>query len=171
MKFIKLAIISIVVLFLIVTCLGLLLPSTVRVTRNITIPTPSDTLHRYLSEVKLWSLWMEGIDANAIKFTTSQTNSKEAVATINKTQIYRVKDNSDIMETVWKNSSESHQLCVFQLYNDSATNSTNCTWYFEQKVSWYPWERLPTLANDKILGPFMEHSLDKLKELTANNKN
>ena len=169
MKFIKLAVISIIVLFIILTGLGLLLPSTVRVTRNIAIHAPYDTLQHYLGDIKQWSCWMEGIDANTIKFTSSQTSKKGVVALINKMQVYFIKDKRDTIETVWQGNSKSRQLCVFQLYNDTTTNIINFNWYFEQKVSWYPWERLPTLANDKILGPFMEHSLDKLKAISEKN--
>ena len=171
MRFIKLAVISIIVFFIILTTLGLLLPSTVRVTRNINIHAPSDTLYQYISDVKQWPEWMEGINENTMKFSSSQTNGKDAAATINKTQIYLVKNTKNEAQTVWQNNSRTHQLCVFQLYADTAMNTTNLNWYFEQKLNWYPWERLPALANDKILGPFMEHSLDKLKAITETNKN
>ena len=171
MKFIKLAVISLIVLFLILTTLGLLLPSTVRVTRNINIHAPSDTLHLYLADIKNWPKWMEGMDANALKVTPPQTGGKGAVATANKLQIFIVKNKKDTIESVWQSSSKTHQLCVFQLYSDTATNTTNLNWYFEQKPNWYPWERLPTLANDKVLGPFMEHSLDKLKAIIETDKN
>ncbi len=171
MKFIKLAIISIIVLFLILTALGLLLPSTVRVTRSITILTSRNTLYHYVGDMKQWPLWMEGMDANAIKFTNSKTSGHGAVAIVGKQQIYMVKDTGNIIESVWQNNNRSHQLCVFQLYSDTAINTTTCNWYFEQKLNWYPWERLPAIANDKILGPFMEHSLDKLKEIAEANKN
>lgn len=166
MKFIKLGIISIIVLFLILTTLGLLLPSTVRVTRNINIHTPFDTLHNYASDIKNWPLWMEGIDKNTMKFTSSSTNENDVVATIGKLKITLTKNTKDTVESIWQTSGKSKQRCVFELSDDTTNNTINLNWYFEQKPNWYPWERLPTLANDKILGPFMEHSLDKLKGLT-----
>ena len=171
MKFIKLAFISIIVLFFILTALGLLLPSTVRVTRNISIDAPSDTLYHYINNLKQWSKWMEGTDAATMKFSSSQTSEKGAVATINKLQIYIVKNTKNEMQTIWQSNRRTHQLCVFQLYADTTANTTNLNWYFEQKLNWYPWERLPAIANDKIWGSFMEHSLDKLKEITEMNKN
>jgi hypothetical protein len=36
-------------------------------------------------------------------------------------------------------------------------------WQFVQKVKWYPWEKLASIVSDKILGQFMEASLDNLK--------
>jgi hypothetical protein len=38
-------------------------------------------------------------------------------------------------------------------------------WQFEQKVKWYPWERLGSMMNDKILGTMMEKNLNNLKAL------
>ncbi|MDQ2753057.1 MAG: hypothetical protein M3R72_08545 [Bacteroidota bacterium] len=171
MKLFKLAIISVVVLFVILTLLGLLLPSTVRVTRNINIHAPFNTLYHYTGDMKNWPLWMENFDAKTMHFTTSQTQGKGAVTAIGKFQIYIVKDTNDTIESVWQSNNRTHQLCVFQLQNDTAANTINFNWYFEQKLKWYPWERLPAIANDKVFGPFMEHSLDKLKTLAENNEN
>ncbi len=170
MKFIKLGVISIVILFLLLTSLGLLLPSTVRVTRNITLQTSMDSLHSYLDDISQWKQWMEGLDSSVV--VVSQTaNGKSVMATINKQSVSITKDTKDRIETLWQTSRGKAQRCVFELSFDTATSATNLNWYFEQKLSWYPWERLPALANDKVLGPFMEHSLDKLKALTEGNKN
>lgn len=169
MKFIKLGIISIVVLFIILTALGLLLPSVVRVTRNISIHASFDTLYSYTGDIKKWPVWMENFDAETLHFASAQTKGKGTSATLGKLHIYLVKETENAIESVWQSSSRTHQLCVFQLYSDTATNTTNLNWYFEQKLKWYPWERLPAIANDKVLGPFMEHSLDKLKATLETN--
>ena len=170
MKFIKLAIISIVVLFVIITCIGLLLPSTVRVTRNITIHTSPDTLYRYISDMAYWKFWLAGVQDNTVQFTSAKKSGAGAVAMIGEQQVSITKATNNMIETVWKNNS-GKRISVFQLASDTIANETNLNWYFEQKVKWYPWERLSTLANDKILGPFMENSLDKLKEVAENTNN
>ncbi len=36
-------------------------------------------------------------------------------------------------------------------------------WQFEEKFKWYPWQRLSSMFNEKMLGPVMEESLDSLK--------
>src|SRR3954464_13610952 len=73
MRVIKLAIISFFVLFLIITGIGLLLPSTVRVTRNITIHATQDPVHRYVSDVKYWKLWMEVAKNSTVTFISKRT--------------------------------------------------------------------------------------------------
>ena len=166
MKFIKLAIISIVVLFTIITCIGLLLPSTVRVTRNITIHATQDTLYHFISDVKYWKLWLEGAKTSPVQFLSARTQQGTGVvALIGGKEVDIVKATKNKVETLWKSSNGSHQAGIFQLAEDTVVHSTNINWYFEQKVNWYPWERLSTLSNDKILGPGMEQSLDNLKAI------
>ena len=114
---------------------------------------------------------MESIDAKAISFTSIQTKGKGAAAHINTLSVRIIKDEKDTVESLWQSGSGKEQRCVFQLYPDSTTNTTNLNWYFEQKLHWYPWERLPAIANDKVISPFMEKSLDKLKAITESNKN
>ncbi len=85
-------------------------------------------------------------------------------------QIRSLPGSKEEVRTEWQKGS-SQQLCIIQIYPDSAMNSTGVNWYFEQHLKWYPWERLPAIANDKIFGPFMEQSLDKLKALVETNNN
>lgn len=166
MKFFKLVIISFVVLFLIVTCMGLLLPSTVRVTRTINISATQDSLYKYVGNVNNWGLWMEGINTTTVHFISSKEIEKSGISKGDKQQIFIVKNTRDTIETEWQNKNGGAMLCVFQLSRNTANNTTKLNWYFEQKLSWYPWQRLPAIASDKIWGPFMESSLDKLKALS-----
>ena len=169
MRFIKLGFISIVVLFLILTALGLLMPSTVRVTRNINIHASPGTMHDYIDDIKNWPLWMESIDAKSISFSSGQTKGQGALAHVSTLSIRITKDDKNTVESIWKSGSGKEQLCVFEFYPDSTTNNINLNWYFEQKLHWYPWERLPAIANDKVMSPFMEKSLDKLKVIAEAN--
>lgn len=166
MKLFKLALISIVVLFLILTGMGLLLPQTVRVTRTINIDAPQDTLYKYVGNLGNWQLWMEGINDNTVLFISPQKVETSKATSSYRKQIYLIKNTRDTIETLWQNGKGNSLLCVFQLSNNTANNTTKLNWYFEKKLSWYPWQRLPAIASDKIFGPFMESSLDKLKAIT-----
>ena len=168
MKLIKLAVISIVILFLVITGIGLLLPSTVRVTRNINIHATQDTLYRYVGDVKYWKLWMEGAKDSAIVFISKQTAGAGTKAMIGSQRMDMTKAGKSEVETVWESGNGRFQTGVFQLAGDSATGSTNLNWYFERQLNWYPWERLSAIASDKILGPGMEQSLDNLKAIFEN---
>ena len=165
MRFIKLAIISFIVLFVILTGIGLLLPSTVRVTRNITIPATQDTLYHYVSDVKYWKLWMEVAKNSPVTFISKKTAGAGTKALIGKQRIDITKANKNEVVTVWETSSGRFLTGVFQLADDRTTGSTNLNWYYEQQLNWYPWERIASISNDKIIGPGMEQSLDNLKAI------
>ncbi len=147
--------------------MGLLLPSTVRVTRNITIQTPKDSLYQYISDLQKWKLWLEGADSVDVKFISTSTGGQGATAMIGNQKVSITKTSNNEIETTWYSRSNKSQKGIFQFSSDSSSNNTNLNWYFEQKVGFFPWERLPTIANDKVLGPFMEHSLDKLKAVAG----
>ena len=165
MRLIKLFVISVVVLFAIITGLGLLLPSAVRVTRNITIHAPQDTVYRYISDVKYWKFWLEGAKANPVQFLSKRTAGIGTVALLNGQQISIEMASKEWVETVWKTSKGKMQKGIFQIQPVASAGGTNVNWYFEQKVAWYPWERLSTLSNDKLMGPGMEQSLDNLRAI------
>lgn len=170
MKLVKLAIISVVFLFMVVTAIGLLLPSTVRVTRNITIPATGDTLYRYINDVKYWKLWMEGAKNSPVTFISKKTAGAGTKALIGNQRVDITKSTPGEVVTVWEsNQSGRFQTGVFQLTGDSTVASTNVNWYYEQKLHWYPWERISAIANDKIIGPGMEQSLDNLKAIFEGN--
>ena len=170
MKIIKLAIISFIVLFLIITGIGLLLPSTVRVTRNITIHATQDTLYHYISDVKYWKLWMEGAKHSTITFISKKTAGSGTKALIGNQRVDITKATKNEVITVWESGNGRYQTGVFQLMGDSAAGSTNLNWYFEQRLNWYPWERISAISNDKIIGPGMEQSLDNLKAVFEGSK-
>lgn len=165
MRFIKLAVFSAVVLFFIITAIGLLLPSTVKVSRTISINASHDTTYHYINDVKYWKLWMQGAEENTITFLSSRTAGIGTVAKIGTNQVSIEKSIPTFVETKWKGESGSVQTGGFNIIADSTNQSTTVNWYFEQHLSWYPWERLASITNEKILGPTMEQSLDNLKQL------
>jgi thiamine kinase-like enzyme len=46
-----------------------------------------------------------------------------------------------------------------------ARHVTVVQWQFQQRLSWYPWEKLGSIMNDKIIGPMMEKNLGNLKKI------
>ncbi len=161
MRLIKLAIISVLVLFLMVTVFGLLFPSTVKVSRAINISAPRDSVFALVSNIDKWNLWMEAIGADS-------SNAIEQKSFEQFTVLHAGKDS---VNTVWKSDNGKIQQCNFLLFEDRRVNITTINWYFLQRINWYPWERLGSMLNDKILGPFMENSLENLKNLAEHKAN
>ncbi len=155
MRLFKLGSISILVLFLLITAMGLLFPSTVKVSRAININAPQDSVYALVSDINKWPLWMEVIGAD----------SSNAIEKKSFEQFTVVHADKDSVITLWKSENGQSQQCNFLLFHDNRVNITTINWYFLQHIGWYPWERLGSMLNDKILGPFMENSLENLKNL------
>ena len=61
MKLIKLGLFSVVALFAIASMIGILLPSTVLVSRAVNITAPKDSIVNYINNIEEWKMWMDGM--------------------------------------------------------------------------------------------------------------
>jgi hypothetical protein len=52
----------------------------------------------------------------------------------------------------------------FNFVEQNGSDYIALQWKFVQQVKWYPWEKFASIVSDKILGQFMEASLDNLKK-------
>jgi hypothetical protein len=153
MRFIKLGLISAVVFFALFTMGGLLLPSHIVVSRAVNIKAKPITILPLVQNLQQWHLWMEGVDS-----TTLQQNQS--------VQITAVSDS--LVVANWK-TAEANYTTKFRFIYNTGQAVTIVQWQFEQDVKWYPWERLSSLMNDKILGTLMEKNLAKLQLLVEAN--
>ena len=171
MRFLKLALVSLLILFLLTTAIGLLFPPAAKVTRVKDVAASYDTVYHYLNDVKYWKLWIYGADSNIITFLSAKTAGTGTVAKIGTGEVTLTRATADSIYMMWKSQKGNVQNSVFVLRNNTAQNNVTVQWFFEQKINWYPWERFGAMANDKILGPVMEQSLDKLKKVLEKSKN
>ncbi|NNV57831.1 SRPBCC family protein [Limnovirga soli] len=165
MRHLKLPLISFAILFCLVTGIGLLFPATVVVSRATNISAPYDTVYQYLNNVNHWKNWMAGADSTTITLNSAKQEGAGAAITIGTGHVQITKTTRDSIYTIWSSQQGHTQNSAFMLLPDDVHHQTVLQWYFKEEVGWYPWERFGTMANDKILGPIMEQSLDKLKRL------
>lgn len=74
-----------------------------------------------------------------------------------------IKNDTKYMITLWQGEHTREQVNRIELYYNGSTTTVN--WSFEQQLKWYPWERLSAMLHDKVFGPSMEVSLNKLKQV------
>jgi hypothetical protein len=147
MRFVKLGIISVVVFFILFTLGGLLLPSHNIVSRAVNIKAKPIAILPLVQSKEQWYLWMDGMDS----------------ATLNKRQQIEITSVSDsLIVAKWK-TAEANYTTKFRLIYNPGQAVTIVQWQFEQNLAWYPWERISSLMNDKILGTLMEKNLARLK--------
>lgn len=155
MKFIKLAIISIVVLFGLLTAFTSLLPSEVRISRAIDIHAEPLSVRNYLSDMETWQEWNEYVKS----LSNKQVSSGEINSTELKVEMSEAGENT--ITTQWTQSSGKTFPGVFKIIPMDSV--TTVQWYFDIRVKWYPWEKLGSIIYDKQIGPAMQTSLTNLK--------
>ncbi len=147
MRVIKLGFISVVIFFVLLTLGGLLLPSHNIVSRAVNIKAKPISILPLIQNKSQWHMWMEGMDST----------------TLNKHQQIQIISASDsLIVANWK-TAEANYTTKFRLIYSPGQAVTIVQWQFEQDVAWYPWERLSSLMNDKILGTLMEKNLARLQ--------
>jgi hypothetical protein len=155
MRFIKLILISVVVLSLLVTGISLLFPSTVIASRAIEINTTPDKIDYFVSDLNHWQDWMSDWKENKVRLEKNTayigTQTIQFLSKTNHSVLYR-----------WVATGQSPYLVQFE-WTQLKDSSYVVHWSFEQKVKWYPWEKFQTLLNDKLLGSKMELELQNLQ--------
>ncbi len=165
MRLIKLALLSVAGLFTVVLLISLLLPSTVRISRAIDIDAPAGNVFPLISDIGRWQEWNEYLrNYQPVKVTPLQFIAPDISISISSRD-------SNLVTASWKPSSAMLFQSGYALYGSNSRHLT-CTlqWYFSFHVRWYPWEKFQSIVYDQQLGPVMERSLVKLKEIAENVK-
>ncbi|MDQ6813229.1 MAG: SRPBCC family protein [Bacteroidota bacterium] len=159
----KLGLISAILLFLLVTAISLLLPSTINISRAININAPSDSVYIYLNNLAKWKEWFAGYDSLHTTFGNT-TVGKGAMVTINKTTITITETNSQTIKSHWVSGSKVLE-SEFNFFRQNNSSLITVQWHFIQHTRWYPWEKFASIVSDKFMSPAMEKSLDNLKKV------
>jgi hypothetical protein len=174
MRFIKLALISMVVLFLIITAISALIPSSVTITRTIDIKAPADSVYNNINDVSKWSRWLYNSDS--AKFTIAGAAIGKGSRLIidykgnsDRTTINILESSPTEIRTRW-HLAQAKPLTGDFYFITKAGAPVTLQWQFIQKVKWYPWEKFSLIFSDKAFGPFMEKSLDNFKQLLEGQK-
>jgi hypothetical protein len=145
MRFLKLAFLSLIILFLVVTGLSALIPSHVRISRAIDIQS-SQSPNNYVADLSKWKEWNKFIQQNDTTLS-----------------IGLVRATKDSVLTSWQQGSGRKFEGSFIFLKGQ--NYTTVQWYFDFHLKWYPWEKFQSIIYDQQMGPAMEASLTELKRL------
>ncbi|HQS23905.1 MAG: hypothetical protein B7Y11_05120 [Sphingobacteriia bacterium 24-36-13] len=158
MKLIKLGLISLIVLGVIITLIGLLFPSTVLVSRAVDIKAPIDSIKYRIGNMEQWKGWIEGMNDASVKIN-SATDAQLGNTHV---QIAQVTDSSVV--STWTSLNGQQQLSTIRIIGNNMQDYAVVQWQFVQQIGWYPWDRFGSMMNDKIMGTMMEQNLQSLKK-------
>jgi len=165
MRYFKFAIAGLLVLYILLTAIGLLMPSSVTVGRSVEIKAQVDSVRLYTNNIANWRYWINGADTAFYKQLTSSTTEKDSKIKLGTYTITVINNDPKYIITSWQGESTREQLNRLELYYNASSNSTIVNWSFTQQLNWYPWERLSAMLHDKVFGPSMEVSLAKLEQV------
>jgi hypothetical protein len=163
MRFVKLVLISAVVLFTIIYLFSLMIPSQVRISRAVDISVSKDSLLPALTDLRKWQTW------NELVTSPDHTNKQfsEDLFSSDQLKVTKKPQTGDTLYTDWQQQPARTLNSGFTW--TEANGRLVLQWYFDIKLNWYPWEKFGSIVFDKQLGPPMEKSLGNLKKLLEKN--
>jgi Polyketide cyclase / dehydrase and lipid transport len=159
MRILKLAFLSIIIIFLILLGFSLLLPSHVRISRAIDINASVTEVTPFIADMSKWQQWNAILSDSAI---TVSTATRDQIKT-NRFDIYREAVKADSVSTRWAQPNGKTFYGNFSCMPSEKV--TVVQWYFDFHLRWYPWEKFGSIIYDDRMGPAMEKSLAQLKTL------
>jgi len=163
MRIIKLAILSFIVLFLLVTIISFFIPGHITISKATNIAGDAEIVDPYIARLTEWRQWHPALknipekEFNILKDTSLAVKN----TTIN---LVGRKDEEIVTEMRTDNGQPiiSGLKVIRHLPGDSAT----LQWYMDFRLRWYPWEKFKSLFFENIYGVQMEQGLANLKELS-----
>ena len=163
MKFVKLGLLSIGGLFMLVFFISLLMPSSVAVSRAVNINAPRDSVYYLVSDLSKWKLWLENYDSS--KATINRDiQGKDVQLKMDNTRVTIIDNSPQSLKTMWQVGDAAPLPAVFEFIFHERSSTTTVHWQFNQKLGWYPWQKFAGMFSEKALGPFMDNSLQRLKQ-------
>lgn len=162
MRFIKLALLSFIFLFLLVTGISMLIPSHVRISKAVNMQADIDSLYREVSIINNWRNWhpaLKNLPADEFIFLKNGgMNVKDDYL-----KIIQLKSDEIIAEI---NKGEGRPIISgMKITSHTQTDSLTVQWYIDFRLRWYPWEKFRSLFYENIYGIQMEQGLANLKQL------
>ena len=162
MRVIKLAVLSFIFLFLLVTGISLFIPFNVRISKAVNMHAEFDSVYKEVSNIQAWKNWHPALkDLSADNFTYLEDGSMKVKNDILK--ITRKKSDEVIAE--FKREEGRPLISGLKLISHLQVDSLSIQWYMDFDLRWYPWEKFRSLFYENIYGIQMEQGLSNLKQL------
>jgi Polyketide cyclase / dehydrase and lipid transport len=167
MRLIKLALISFIFLFLLITGISLFFPSHIRISKAINIKAGKDSIMAQISDAAKWKNWYPGLDTAKLLYVEGKVKGV-------------ILGNSDSLHPVYiiitgeKQDEINAQLISKKLrpvingwktISYPAGDSITLQWYMDFDLRWYPWEKFGSLLLEQSYGTKMERGLLNLRKL------
>lgn len=179
MRLVKMFLFVITGLAVVLTIIGLVIPSSVKISRGIIVNADSIKTYRALSDVKDWGKWMPWVtaDEGALLQTAEITNAPGAyfkwkgLNLKSSGTITLLSLSPNLITTKYELKGMNDSEGGFRI-RSLPNNLSQCEvqWFMEYKLKWYPWERFYGIFMDHIIGPSFDKGLEELKSYLESGK-
>lgn len=153
MRLIKLALISFVIFFILLTLISLLFPSQVRISKAINIGAEKGSISTLIKDTTKWKDWHPGFKNNE-----QQPHPVSIIIT-------PIEQNDSVIIMNLNSANRKTLIYGWQLYNYASTDSITLQWYMDFHLSWYPWQKFGSLFYEATYGAMMQQGLINIKTL------
>ena len=151
MRLIKLAFISVLILFGILTGISLFIPSHIRLTKVIAIRPEKDSIFSLVKNKKEWVRWHPS-------FINGQQNDMFA-----RIKVKVLSEKDSLLTMQWQQEGKKSLNMGWQLMRTNNIDPATLQWFMDFKPSWYPWEKFGSLFYENNYGAMMEQGLINIK--------
>jgi hypothetical protein len=166
MRIIKLAILSFIFIFLLITIISLFIPGSIRISKATNIAADDKVVYTYIDELVDWKQWhpaLKGVPENEF------TILKDSSIKVQGTTISVVERKNEEIITEMVADAGRPIVSVLKVIRHQQGDSSTLQWYMDFKLRWYPWEKFKSLFFENIYGFQMEQGLENLKSLSEGN--
>src|SRR6476646_8572030 len=154
MRLIKLAFISFLVFFGIITAMSLLIPAHIRISKAINI-SASDSVFYLINDSHQWPRWHPAFQGR--EATTVLQQSNIIITPLIKTDT--------LISESWQQAGKPPVLNSWELHRFGTADSVALQWYMDFELKWYPWQKFGSLLYEKTYGTMMEQGLQNIKHI------
>lgn len=176
MRLIKMALVGITGLIVLLTIMGLIIPSSIKISRGVVIEADSARVVSYLNDVSRWKQWMPWLQSDSGLFIRVSPVTTGQGANIQWKSVDARQQGTLTITTI--KEGEYGILHEFKDMNPAlggfrirripgAANQTEVQWFLEYRLKWYPWERFSGIFMDHMIGPVFEQALQQLSKLST----
>jgi hypothetical protein len=162
MRVIKLALLSFIFLFLLVTLISLFIPGNIRISKAMNTAVSEEQISKYVSQPAEWITWhpaLRDLPKNELIIL------KDGSVNVKGTTINVVERKPGEIISEINHGNSKPVISGMKMIHHPGSDSLTLQWYMDFKLKWYPWEKFKTLFYENIYGVQMEQGLANLKEL------
>ena len=173
MRKIKMLLVGFAGLFCLLTLIGILMPSSVKISRGVIINADSTSVLHMVSEIQTWPKWMNWLRSDQgtlVRFYDEGNKKAVKWQSISKKEGGEISllDNANGEIKLRHAFSGLNEAGGMIRIRNAGPGQTEALWMIEYPLRWYPWERFEGIFMDSMIGAALDQALQGLKMYVEN---